>query len=134
MARGLLTVPRRGDLGPAALIAVLLAVLTALFLPSSYGSTAPRMPDRVASATEAVQAVGGTRADDGHCAALLRSPRDVPGERLSPPSTATVASSCRPVSPPSPVHTASPAAASPPATPHSTGRHQGRAPPPPSGT
>ncbi|WP_327341842.1 hypothetical protein [Streptomyces europaeiscabiei] len=134
MARGLLTVPRRGDLGPAAVFAVLLAVLTALFLPPSYGSTAPRMPDRVASAVEAVQAAGGTRADDGHCAALLRSPRDVPGERLSPPSKATVTSSCRPVSPPSPVHTASPAAVSPPASPHSTGRHQGRAPPPPSGT
>ncbi|MDX3584989.1 MULTISPECIES: hypothetical protein [Streptomyces] len=134
MARGLLTVPRRGDLGPAAVMAVLLAVLTALLLPSSYGSTAPRTPDHVASATEAVQAAGGTRSDDGHCAALLRSPRDVPGERLSPPSTATVASSCTPVGPPTPVHTASPVAVSQPASPHSTGRHQGRAPPPPPGT
>lgn len=134
MARGLPLVPRRGGFGVAAAIAALLAVLTALILPPSFGDTAPGRPDRVVSASEAVWADSGTRADDGHCAALLRSHRDVPGERLSPPSTAVVASPREPVSPPWAVHPASLAAVIPPASPHPTGRHQGRAPPPPPGT
>ncbi|MGW1671413.1 hypothetical protein [Streptomyces sp. NPDC002324] len=143
MARGLPTVPRGGGpgVGPAAVLAVLVAVLTALLLLPVYGG-APRVPDRVASAVEGravsafevARADSGAPADDGHCAVLLRSPRDVPGERPAPPATVAVAAHRATVGPPWLVRTTSPAAATPPAAPPPTGRHQGRAPPPPPGT
>ncbi|MBP5904176.1 hypothetical protein [Streptomyces scabiei] len=89
MARGSSPAPRRGGLAPAAL-AVLLAVLTALFLPPSHGGAEHRPSSRVASAAgghvtsafEIIRADSGAQADDGHGAALLRSPRDVSGDRL----------------------------------------------------
>jgi hypothetical protein len=141
MARGLPTVPRRAGLGPAAVLAVLFAVLTALLLPPPYGGT-PGVPERVASvvdgrvvsAFELARPDSGAQTDDGHCAALLRSPRDLPGERPAPPSTAAVASHRETVGPPWLLTTTSSAAVTPPAPPTPTGRHQGRAPPPPPGT
>ncbi|MFD9112284.1 hypothetical protein [Streptomyces bottropensis] len=143
MARGLPTVPR-GDgpgVGPAAVLAVLVAVLTALLLPPADGG-APRVPDHVASAVEGrvvsafevARADSGASADDGHCAVLLRSPRDVPGERPAPSVTVAVAAHRETVGPPWLVRTASPAAPIPPAAPPPTGRHQGRAPPSAPGT
>lgn len=133
MTRSVHTVPRPGGLSRAAMTAVLLAVLTALLHPPSYGSLAPHMPAGPAPASGAVQAGSGPRADDGHAAVrttLVRSPRDLTGER---PSTAAPTSYCKPSGPPSSTRVALPAA-SPPVRPLSVDRHQGRAPPPVPGT
>lgn len=133
MARSLQTAPRAGGLGPAAVIAVLLAILAAVVSPSAQGN-----PDFTDSAMTpgVAQAAGEPHADDGHfavCNALVRGHRDIPDERLSPPVTATLASYCRAYGPPQSAHTSLPAA-NRPASPHLTGRHHGRAPPPASGT
>ncbi|WEH13655.1 hypothetical protein [Streptomyces sp. VNUA24] len=143
MARGSSPAPRRVGPAPAAALAVLLAVLTALFLPPSYGGAA-HLPSsgaaasvaggRVTAAFEITRADSGAPADDGHGAALLRSPRDVPGDRLPPPHTAALAAPHETAGPPRRGPTAAPAAPSAPAPPPPTGRHQGRAPPPPPGT
>jgi hypothetical protein len=128
MARSLRTVPRAGGLGPAAVIAVLLAVLTVLLNSPAHGST--YLTDGAALAGSEPYA------DDGHsavCTDLVRSHRDTPGERLSPPATATLASSCRAQGPPSSARTPLPSA-SPPASAQPADRHQGRAPPPAPGT
>ncbi|MBR8639953.1 hypothetical protein KEF29_13210 [Streptomyces tuirus] len=135
MARSLPAVPRGGRRGPTALLAVLLAVLTALLPPPSYGDTQAHPPGSAAP-TGAVQTASGPRADEVHsadCAALIRSPRDLPGERFSPPAAATLTSYCGPSSPSSFVRTALPAASTPVSAP-SVDRHRGRAPPPDPGT
>ncbi|MDX2891796.1 hypothetical protein PV439_10635, partial [Streptomyces scabiei] len=117
MARGSSPAPRRGGLAPAAL-AVLLAVLTALFLPPSHGGAEHRPSSRVASAAgghvtsafEIIRADSGAQADDGHGAALLRSPRDVSGDRLPSPHTAALAAPRETAGPPRRGPTAAPAA------------------------
>ncbi|MEU5197646.1 hypothetical protein AB0G86_26975 [Streptomyces scabiei] len=142
MARSSSPAPRRVGPAPAAALAVLLAVLTALFLPPSYGG-AEHLPSsgaarvaggRVTAAFEITRADSGAPADDGHGAVLLRSPRDVPGDRLPPPHTAALAAPRETAGPPRRGPTAAPAALPSPAPPPPTGRHQGRAPPPPPGT
>ncbi|MDW8804949.1 hypothetical protein P1P68_09150 [Streptomyces scabiei] len=142
MARGSSPAPRRVGLAPAAALAVLFAVLTALFPPPSYGGAEHRPSSRAASvaegrvtsAFEITRADSGAQSDDGHGAALLRSPRDVPGDRLPPPHTAGLAAARETAGPPRRGPTAAPAAPAPPASPPATGRHQGRAPPLPPGT
>ncbi|MDX3519975.1 hypothetical protein [Streptomyces scabiei] len=139
MARGSSPAPRRVGLAPAAVLAVLLAVL---FPPSSYGGAEHRPSSRAASvaegrvtsAFEITRADSGAQADDGHGAALLRSPRDVPGDRLPPPHPAALAAARETAVPPRRGPTAVPAAPAAPASPPPTGRHQGRAPPLPPGT
>ncbi|MFF5481012.1 hypothetical protein ACFY5C_27310 [Streptomyces sp. NPDC012935] len=134
MARSLHAVPRAGGIGPAAVIAVLLAVLTILLGPPAHGST--YLSDGVAPASGAVWASSGPYADDGHaavCNALVRAPRDTPAERSAPPVTAALTSDCGAHIPPSPARL-NPLAASPPASPYPASRHQGRAPPPRPGT
>lgn len=134
MARSLQTVPRAGGLGPAAVIVVLLAILAAVVSPSAQGN--PDFTDSAALTPGVAQAAGEPHADDGHFAvrnALVRGHRDIPDERLSPPVTATLASCIRAYCPPQSAHTSLPTA-NRPASPHLTGRHQGRAPPPASGT
>ncbi|MBZ3906281.1 hypothetical protein [Streptomyces griseiscabiei] len=143
MARGSSTAPRRVGHGPAAALAVLFAVLTALFLPPSYGGAAEHRPSssvasvvegRVTAAFEITRADSGAQADDGHSAALLRSLRDVPGERPTPPHTAVVVAPRETVGPPRRGPTDAPALLVPPASAPPTGCHQGRAPPLPPGT
>lgn len=142
MARGSSTAPHRAGHGPAAALAVLLTVLAALFLPPSYGGAEHRLSSRVASvaaghvtsAFEITRADTGAQADDGHGAALLRSPRDVPGERPAPPHTAALAAPRETAGPPRRGPAAAPATSARPAPPLPAGRHQGRAPPLPSGT
>ncbi|MEI5519684.1 hypothetical protein WB401_07595 [Streptomyces brasiliscabiei] len=141
MARGSSTAPRRGGHGSAATLAVLFAVLTALFLPASYGgaehrpssSVASVAEGRVTAAFEITRADSGAQADDGHSAALLRSLRDVPGERPAPPYTAALAAPRETLGPPRRGPTDAPATPASPSSPPPTGRHQGRAPPLPPG-
>ncbi|MFM9588215.1 hypothetical protein ACKI1J_01770 [Streptomyces scabiei] len=142
MARGSSPAPRRVGHGPAAALAVLCAVLTALFLSPSYAadeqrpssSVASVVEGRVTAAFEITRADSGARADDGHGAALLRTLRDVPGERPTPPHSAAVVLPRETAGPPRRGPVAAPATPAPPASPSPTGRHQGRAPPLPSGT
>ncbi|MBV7699500.1 hypothetical protein [Streptomyces sp. TRM70350] len=134
MARSLHTVPRAGGLGPAAVIAVLLAVLTALLNSPAHGST--YLTYGAAPTSGAAQTGSEPYADDGHSAVrntLVRSQRDTPGERLSPSATATLTSYCGAHSPPSCARTPL-LAANPPASLRPADRHQGRAPPPAPGT
>lgn len=136
MARTTHTAPRAGGIGPAAAIAALLAVLAALLSPSTHGSTRSGVPDTAVVASGALLAGSGPYADDGRFAtdsAAVRSHRDAPGERPSPPAPATLAPYCTAVSPPqaasSPLSVLRPPVAAQPAD-----CHQMRAPPPPTGT
>lgn len=134
MARSTHTVPRRGGLGPAAMIAVLLAVLTALLSPPTHGS--PHVPDGAVLASGALQAGSGPYADDGHSAlhsVAARSPRDTTGERPSPPAPATRAPRCTADSPPQFASSPLPATRLPAST-QPADCHPLRAPPPLPGT
>ncbi|MFC9915706.1 hypothetical protein [Streptomyces sp. NPDC127197] len=135
MARSSHTVPCARGLGPAAVIAVLLAVLTAQLSPPAHGSTPPGRPDGVA-APAAVQAGSGCcSADDGHpavCSAAARIERDTPGEHPSP-SPATLALGHMTDSPPRSTSTP-PTAVRPSASAQPTDRHRMRAPPQRPGT
>jgi hypothetical protein len=134
MARTSYTVPRSRGLGPTAVVAVLFAVLTALFCPPSAGPQAFVPPAPLVSG--AAQTGDAPWADDGHsavCAALPRSPRDVPGERVPPPATATLASHLGLSGPPRSTYTELPAGI-PPASVLLADRQRGRAPPPQPGT
>jgi hypothetical protein len=135
VARTSHTVPRSGGLTPTAVFAVLLAVLTALFCSPSADPHALAPPSE-ALISAAAQTGDAPWADDGHsaaCTALPRGPRDCPGERVSPPVTATLASHRVLAGPPRSAFT-EPTAGSPPVALLLADRHQGRAPPPQPGT
>lgn len=137
--RGRFTVPVRGamkgPLSPAAPIVVLLAVFTVLLGgPPGHGST--YLGESVARPSGAVRADSGPYTDDGDPAvrnALIRSPRDTPGERYAPPATATLVPDGGAHVPPSPARSGVPAV-TPIAAVDPADRHQGRAPPPHPGT
>ncbi|MET9761900.1 hypothetical protein ABZ016_23045 [Streptomyces sp. NPDC006372] len=115
--------------GPAVVIAVLITVLAALLGPvQGSGDLSGR------TAPASVSAGGTPYADDGHSAVgtvLLRSPRDVPGER--PAHAAALDAPCGP-SGPDPSARTPRQAVSPPAPSHPADRPPGRAPPSPPGT
>ncbi|MEK0098454.1 hypothetical protein WDA79_08075 [Streptomyces sp. A475] len=132
MARSTHTVPHAGGIGPAALIAALLALLAALLSPPATAGTRPHvLPDDAARTSVAMRADSGPHTDDGRPAAA-RCHRDTTGERPSPPAPATLTRRCTADGPPRSTSTPLPAQ-SPPAPAQTADRHPTRAPPPPPG-
>ncbi|GGV27444.1 hypothetical protein GCM10010277_09000 [Streptomyces longisporoflavus] len=132
--------------GPAALSAVLLAVLVTLLGPSVLGSEHPWPPggtvagaDTAASAGSMPHAVDpapsepyAENAEPGDPAATVRSHRDATGERHAPPLSAPGASR-NTAADPRPLPVAPGPAALPPASAYPALGHGVRAPPSPSG-
>ena len=135
MTRSAHTAPSGGGLGPAAMIAVLLAVLGALLAPSAYGVTAPPLPYGAALVSGAAQADSGLHADDeaAGCGAAARGHRDTTGERPVLPAHAILVPRYW-ADRPRPFVSTLLSQVRPPSHAQSADCHPLRAPPPPPGT